>query len=522
MAGSSTIGRLNVILSASADQFNTVVNGAAARLKGFAMSATSMVGSSGIGMMVANSVLNPVNAAVGVASSMLGSGRFGSGLALAEAGLGDISGATERATERLRLLEREANMVGISAGKLRGIQVFAGANADDVAPMLGKMTKMLGQLRSGDATVGGEDSITKKLGKFMDVGALKTDDTFTAFARVMEAAHNTGNEIDRNTILFTAFGKAGLAGAGMAEKGIDGLNDALERAEKLYSEGAGNVVGRIRAAEKELKLRREAADLQALFVGEAQKKADVAWAGGEGKSWLSNKWTATTRWADQAGHWLGQMIGAPGMQGPSPGQNYLARQGAGKPDKNNSAQITAMAAGKDASDKLIASLEEQAATYGLSAREIGIYKLTLEGASWESIAMANAIYDDIEHRAKAKQFRDASITQVDRLAMTFNDLSEAVTTSGISTDVARSSMSRLIAEANKLNDAGSKGASYVVAGSQQAAALMDQKSSPAINSMSDLKELIQKMVELQRDGNRAFDKYVDEFKASKPKVAIPP
>jgi len=162
MAGSSTIGRLNVVLTGSAKELESVITGAEKRLAGFAAKASapfSVMASAmkGVPAMLATSwatFSNPIDDVVKSFGALLEFTPGGKMKALQMGltdGLSGIDDSAKRGVESLKYLRKEASRYGVTPEFFKGLEFMAGPDKDVVPDVLDKINDGMARLRQDPA-----------------------------------------------------------------------------------------------------------------------------------------------------------------------------------------------------------------------------------------------------------------------------------------------------------------------------------------------------------------------------------
>jgi len=253
MAANTTIGKLNVILTGSAKELESVITGAERRLAGFAAKATAPFTS-------LTSSVGKLAGLGGLAGAMFGGPVTGTamalgGTALTQAlGLGDHGAGLERALQKYRDLNEQTGKFGISPEFYRGFQLALGPQADMAESLLTKFEKFRA---SNPEVLRGTTSLED------------------AFKRVAKAAQEMNDPMERSKLLFDAFGKSGLEAGDALEAGA--MDKAMGRAAGLVDPRAAAGAANILKLRKEAKLVEEAYDNLSMAFQEPMEKAAMQW-----------------------------------------------------------------------------------------------------------------------------------------------------------------------------------------------------------------------------------------------------
>lgn len=123
------------------------------------------------------------------------------------------------------------------------------------------------------------------------------------------------------------------------------------------------------------------------------------------------------------------------------GANYDLGQEAKAAKEESDAMVKAMGdwekekqAAIDAIEKEIQAIEEEAATYGMSQREITVWRLALQGATDDEIARAKAIMSAIDKMERIKEITESLITPQETYNAAIAELTDLLASGGITYD----------------------------------------------------------------------------------------
>lgn len=396
----SSIAELSVKISASADAFNSIVNGAEKRVTGFASKISAVPknivsGFSGMG----RTITNPVDDFMKTADSLLGF-LPGGKLISASWGLADgLSGFEEsgqRGIDSIRALRREAQRFDVSPKFLRAFQLTGGADADAAGKAISKVVEAVSNLKAGDLAT------EKALGPFIDIAKLKSAKPEEAVYQVAEAYKALGDQTQR-LYLLRGMGlteKAHYFFAGGRQK-IDADMGLVNRY-GLYDSDAARASDTGSWLEKRIKLMKEGADVKNALYQNARDVLSVEYDQGKIGLWEYYRDKFTTYVNPNRSFSQGIVDR---FEKDSPAPPAMMDPVFKQMDEAN-ARFDRMANSRKAITELTKDFNAQSETLGMSAVEASLYKAELDGISKAEIDAARAAAQRFEVGKKQLGWRD--------------------------------------------------------------------------------------------------------------------
>lgn len=290
MAGNTTIGKLNVVISGQAEGFEKAIGRAEKSVAGFAKKLTAPIGGltagiagiGGLGALAAGGIFNPI---AGLAKLLPGGG-----LAAQAAGLADVSEGFDRTLERYQQFHEATQKFGVSGGFFRSFQLALGPDADKAEKLLTKFNKYL--------TTNPE--ITR--------GAKTREE---ALLKVRDAINAMENPLEKSDLAFKAFGKTGLEALGALEPGKLEEKAKIVQEMGLYDPRVAGGAKEMRALMKELKLMKEANDALSFVFEKPMKQAEILYQ----KGGLGNTLQALSLAMESGMRRFDSMVGAVSKEG---------------------------------------------------------------------------------------------------------------------------------------------------------------------------------------------------------------
>lgn len=407
-------------------------------------------------------------------------GRFKGLIALAGIGLG--VGFLDAQLKAADAMGKLADRTGVSIERLSGLQFAAEQAGSSVEGMTVGITKMLRSV--SDATSGNAmlAETFKELG--VDVAAIKNLKADEQFGVIADALNGVESAADKTRIAMEIFGKSGADLIPLISEGSEGLAAYQKQAERLgrtmsreqaaKAEQANDAMNRLTTAVKStaMVIVTTAAPAIELFANIMERVVtfvrNLTAFLGDGATvifrWVAALTAVTTavvavvavgaylvRTLRSVAVAISTVLSLSGPQGWALLAAGLAvatgaaiALNAGFEETVSSADDAAAAASRfeaastdmtsaaesaaAAQAKVVATLKEQVATYGLSERQITLYKLAQEGASKATMEQAKALVDQLNAMDATKDRIEQAAENMERLKQAGESVFEATRT----------------------------------------------------------------------------------------------